>query len=534
MFSHRGLAAVLVTTAIAHGSTASPQGRLSGQGAGPRVAFDAARFSDPDRRVKLARAFAAVDRLFSDFAAREHVPGAAWGIVIDGELAHSGFTGVRDIASKARVDADTAFRIASMTKSFTAMAILKLRDEGRLSLDDPAERYVPELKGLTYPTSDAPRITIRHLLSHAQGFPEDNPWGDQQLAATDAQMTAMLRQGIPFSNVPGVAYEYSNYGFAILGRIVSHVSGVPYATYVSEHILKPLGMNATTLEPTAVPAARLAHGYRWEDERWKEEPQLRDGAFGAMGGMLTSLRDLARYTGVFVSAWPPRDGPEMPPLARASLREMQQIARPRASVVTRSAEGAVQLNVGGYGFGLGVTETCRFGHVVAHSGGLPGFGSQMRWLPDYGVGLIAMGSRTYTGWGGVFNGALELLDQTGGLQPRMAQPSPALVQARDEVSSLIVQWDEKLADRLAADNLFLDQSRERRRREIEALVAKVGACRAGGPFTQVENALRGTWMLECERGAVHVSITLAPTMPPRVQFLEVGPRAPVPRRTCES
>ena len=77
------------------------------------------------------------------------------------------------------------FRIASMTKSFTAMAILKLRDEGKLSLDDPAERYVPELKALKYPTTDSPRITIRHLLSHAEGFPEDNPWGDQQLAATE-------------------------------------------------------------------------------------------------------------------------------------------------------------------------------------------------------------------------------------------------------------------------------------------------------------------------------------------------------------
>ena len=80
---------------------------------------------------------------------------------------------------------------------------------------------MPELAGLRYPTSDSPRITVRHLLSHAEGFPEDNPWGDQQLSATDDQFTAMVRGGIPFSNPPGVAYEYSNYGFAILGRIVT-------------------------------------------------------------------------------------------------------------------------------------------------------------------------------------------------------------------------------------------------------------------------------------------------------------------------
>src|SRR5437867_12920649 len=111
------------------------------------------RFTDPQRTAKLKSAFDDIDRAFRAFAERAHVPGAAWGIVIDGQLAHTGAAGVRDVAAKAPVDADTVFRIASMTKSFTAMAILKLRDEGKLSLDDPAERHVPELKSLAYPTS---------------------------------------------------------------------------------------------------------------------------------------------------------------------------------------------------------------------------------------------------------------------------------------------------------------------------------------------------------------------------------------------
>lgn len=505
---------------------------VSSQTAPPNLRIDPPRFGDPDRRGKLSHAFADIDRVFVDFTTREHVPGAAWGIVIDGELAHVGVTGHREVSSKAPVTADSVFRIASMTKSFTAMAILKLRDEGRLSLDDPAERYVPELKQLIYPTVDSPRITIRHLLSHAEGFPEDNPWGDQQLGATHAQMSSMMRSGIPFSNAPGVAYEYSNYGFAILGRIVSNVSRIPYADYVAVNILKPLGMSATTLEPASVAPQRLAHGYRWEDNQWKEEPQLRDGAFGPMGGMLTSVRDLARYVAALVSAWPPRDDPETAPIRRSSLREMQQIARPRASSVTRTASGATQLNTGGYGFGLGISETCTFGHVVAHSGGLPGFGSQMRWLPEYGVGIIAMGNRTYTGWGGVFTNALERLEKTGGLQRRIPQPSRALVDAREAVSRLIVNWDDAAADRIAAENLFLDRSKDRRRREIEELRAKVGTCSADGTFTYVENALRGTWPLKCEKGMLSVSITLAPTIPPRVQFLEVGPEQAQTRATC--
>jgi CubicO group peptidase (beta-lactamase class C family) len=134
------------------------------------AAAQTAEFADPNRRSKLATAFPEIDRLFAEFAERTHVPGAAWGLLVDGELVHAGATGVRELASKSRVDADTVFRIASMTKSFTAMAILKLRDEGKLSLDDPAERHVPELKSLRYPTTDSPRITIRHLLTHSEGF----------------------------------------------------------------------------------------------------------------------------------------------------------------------------------------------------------------------------------------------------------------------------------------------------------------------------------------------------------------------------
>lgn len=165
------------------------------------------------------------------------MPGIGYGVIVDGKLVHLGTHGVRDVGRKAPVDTSSVFRIASMTKSFTALAILQLRDAGRLSLDDPAERFVPELRALRYPTSDAPRITIRQLLTHSEGFPEDNPWGDQQLAATDRQMSAMMRRGIPFSTVPGTAYEYSNYGFAILGRIIANVSGVPYPRYIQRRIL---------------------------------------------------------------------------------------------------------------------------------------------------------------------------------------------------------------------------------------------------------------------------------------------------------
>ncbi len=486
------------------------------------------------RLERLEPSFATVDKLFTGLAERTHAPGLAWGILLDGELVHRGSTGFREVATRSPVDADTVFRIASMTKSFTALAILDLRDQGKLALDDPAEKHVPELRTLDYPTSDSPKITVRHLLSHSAGFPEDNPWGDRQLARTEAEMRQMLERGFPFSTEPGTNYEYSNLAFAILGRIVTNVSGQPYAAYVSSRILQPLGLSATTLQAKDVPSERRAHGYRWQDEEWIEEPPLPDGAFGAMGGMLTSSTDLARYVSFLMDGWPPRDDPDSGPIRRASVREMQQVWRMRPATVQRTADGGLDLSAGGYGYGLGIRQTCDVNRIVSHTGGLPGFGSVMTWLPDYGIGVFAMVNLTYTSGSAVANEALSLLVKESGLEPRRPTPHPALIEARDSVNRLITEWDDALADRIAADNLFLDESKERRRRALDELSAKHGACRPDPDF-DVENALRGQWTLTCDRGAMLASITLAPTMPPTVQHLEVRthePGAPTRQPVC--
>ena len=475
-------------------------------------------FNDPDRLGKLTRAIPAVDSVMRTFMERTRAPGIAYGIIVDGRLLHVAAHGLREVPSKAAVDTSTVFRIASMTKSFTALAILQLRDAGKLSLDDPAEKYVPEMRQLRYATSDAPRITVRHLLSHSAGFPEDNPWGDQQLSASEADLSRMMREGIPFSNTPGVAYEYSNFGFAILGRIVVNVGGMPYAKYIQEKVLRPLGMTSTTMEARDVPAARVAHGYRLQDGQWLEEPPLPDGSFGSMGGMLTSSADLSRWVGLMLSAWPARDGAESPVLKRSSLREMQQVWRLAPASAVRSANGTLSLTSGGYAYGLRVSQNCLFNHIVAHSGGLPGFGSQMRWLPEHGVGIIALGNLTYTGWNGPIDAAYEVLARSGGLTPRSVQPSPVLAAMHDQVTRLItVGWTQPLADSIAAMNLYRDESAPRRSAAIARLVQAAGGnCRADGAMW-AENALRGEWRLSCATGALRVRITLAPTEPARVQ-----------------
>ena len=251
----------------------------------------------PGRQAKAIAALPDIDKLFAAFAERNRVPGIAYGVLVDGQLVHSGTVGFRELATRAPVTADTVFRIASMTKSFTALCILKLRDEGKLSLDDAADRFVPELANLKYPSTDAPKLTIRHLLTHSAGFPEDNPWGDQQLAASEEEFTRMLAGGIPFSTAPGTNYEYSNYGFAILGRIVSRVSGMPYATYLHANILTPLGLAATTLEPKSV-ARDMYESYASFSEYVK-----RYGLAPAEGVLLRYLTDAYKTLVQSVPAW---------------------------------------------------------------------------------------------------------------------------------------------------------------------------------------------------------------------------------------
>jgi CubicO group peptidase (beta-lactamase class C family) len=474
------------------------------------------RFTNPQRLSKLSSTFASIDEIFKRYASSRHIPGMVWGVVIDGKLAHLGTTGVRNRASNAPVERDTVFRIASMTKSFTALAILKLRDEGKLSLEDPISRWIPEFARMELPTRDTAPLRIRQLLTHGAGFPEDNPWGDQQLGTSDADLTSWLKIGIPFSTAPDTRYEYSNYGFGLLGRIVAKASGIAYDVYLEREILAPLKMSASTLEPSRVPPERVATGYRRQpDGSYLEEPSLPHGAFGAMGGLLTSGEDLAKYVAFQLSAWPPRDDAETGPVRRSSVREMNQLWR-ISNLAASKKDGRAA--VSGYGYGLRVAADCRFDHIASHSGGLPGFGSHMSWLPDYGAGMFAMTNLTYAGPGQPVNEAWDVFLKTGGLEKRGLPASPVLSQTRDRIFRLWKSWNVDEAKQVAAMNLFLDVPVPQRQEQIRKLKSEVGECSSATPVI-AENWLRGQFSLKCEKGDVGVFFTLAPTKPPGVQHL---------------
>ena len=263
-----------------------------------------------------------IQQLIAQHSIDRKVPGIAYGVVVDNTLIVSGAVGVINLDNEQPATPTSVFRIASMTKSFTAMAIMKLRDEGKLSLADPAAKYIPEMGNLTYLTADAPIINIENLLTMTAGFPEDNPWGDRQLDETDQMLIDLVNEGISFSNASSFQYEYSNTGFALLGNIISRVSGMPYQDYIQKNILIPLGMDHTYWEYANIPPNQLVLGYRWEDDQWKPEPLLHDGSYGAMGGLITTIEDFSKYVSYHLSAWPPRNDDEAGPVKRSTLREM--------------------------------------------------------------------------------------------------------------------------------------------------------------------------------------------------------------------
>lgn len=481
-------------------------------------AYPPPRFTDPERPRKLESAMPAIDQLFRQYAADKKIPGMIWGVVIDDRLAHVESAGVRERSSKAPITPSTVFRIASMTKSFTSLAILKLRDEGKLSLEDPVAKWIPEFATMELPTRDSAPLRIRNLLSHSSGFPEDNPWGDQQLSASDADLTRWLQLGIPFSTPPGTRYEYSNYAFGLLGRIVTKASGTPYEQYVRTEILGKLHMDASTFEFSDVPAASRAVGYRLRpDGTYLEEAPLPHGVFGSMGGLLTTAADLGKYVAFHLSAWPPRDDVETGPVRRASVREMAHLWTP-SNLNASYAKGVLQASESGYGFGLRVSSDCRFEHIAAHGGGLPGFGSYMAWLPDYGVGIFAMASLTYSGPSEPISRAWDALLKTGALRKRELPSSPILTEMRGHIWNLWKSWNDTEAKQIAAMNLFLDAPIPQRKAEMEKLKEEVGECTQAGPVIP-ENWLRGQFNLTCGKGVVGVFYTLAPTQPPKVQHL---------------
>jgi CubicO group peptidase (beta-lactamase class C family) len=463
-----------------------------------------------------ATVISALDDVVKRTMITAHVPGIAYAVVVDDQVVHVGSHGtVGQPDSDVIAPTATPFRIASMTKSFTAAAILLLRDEGRLLLDEPVATYVPAVATFALPTSDSPPITVRHLLTMASGLATDDPWGDRHLDATKQWMDGLLADGGTFAVAPGTAFEYSNYGFAILGRVIDNVTGASFQRFITERLLSPLGLSATTWhEPD-----QATVGCRWVDDHWVTEQPLTDGAFAAMGGLWSTIDDLAKWVGFFIDAFPPRDDIDYGPLRRSSRREMQQVARGMPISIDTLESGAIRLGPSGYGMGLNVFYDPTVGRMAAHSGGLPGFGSNMRWAIDRRIGIIALGNVTYAPMALLTRELFDVLVTEAALPLPAEHQSEMLSAAAHRLVDLLFGWDDNAADALFADNVFLDNERHRRQAEADRFRHACGS--VSQRTLGVDVATAGTMVLQCEHGPARVELQLSSQVPPRVQWYEL-------------
>ena len=444
----------------------------------------------------------------------------SWGVVSHGELV---LTGGHAAEPDALPTERTVFRIASMTKSFTASSILLLRDRGLLRLDDIVADIAPEFAAVVGPTADSPPITVRHLLSMAGGLTTDDVWADRHLDISDEELDRLVSNGVTFSWAPATHGDYSNLGFAMLGRVILRVTGRRAQDFITDNVLRPLAMDRTTwLEPHHADWARpydVVH-----DQRVADLEPLGDGAIAPMGGLWSCVSDLAKWVTWFDVAFPPRDDEDDGPLCRASRREMQQVhtAFPTVHIVA-AGEGdeAVpeRMDGGGYGYGLFVRHDTRFGHFVYHSGGLPGYGSNMRWLPGRGIGVVALGNSTYVPMSVMARRMLEIIDEHGLIPADPPLPSAALLDAAQRLAVLLSDWTDGAANELFADNVALDESFDRRARKAAESTA------AHGTLTVEEVAavtpMRGlATMRHADGTARQIDIELSPHVPPRLQLYE--------------
>lgn len=319
---------------------------------------------------------------------RHPAVGMALGIVRDGQLAFFYGHGLADITSNSPVTEDTIFRIGSITKTFTAIAVMQLWERGMVDLDAPANDYLRAYKLVPARSTFRP-ATVRHLLTHTAGIPEVvhpadllhfgwGPFGERpaqysvKIGEPLPSLADYYHGGLRVVVDPGSAFAYSNHGYATLGQIVEDVSGMPLEQYFREHIFEPLGMLDTDLVRSERVQARLATGYVLGPSGAKAISD-RDWIGGGGGGIYSSTRDMARYLAALLGGGANEDGRILQPATLANMFAPQYQPDPRLT-----------------GMGLGFFRHDDGGHlVVSHEGILPGFNSELAMAPHDGDGLLA-------------------------------------------------------------------------------------------------------------------------------------------------
>jgi CubicO group peptidase (beta-lactamase class C family) len=316
---------------------------------------------------------------------RQHgIVGSSFMLLHDNQVIAREFYGLAHKEQNRAVNEDTIYHWASITKTFTGIAIMQLRDRGLLNPDDPIIRYVPELKSVHNPFGPMEQITIRHLMSHSAGFRDGTwPWGgDKEWHPHEPQHWSQLVAMMPYTEIlflPGTKFSYSNPGIIFLGRVIETLTRDDYEVYIDKNIFKPLEMHRSYFDATPYHLLKhRSHSY------WLEDGKLRPARFDvdtgitvSNGGLNAPLTDMMQYLNFLMGA---RDAKRQAiydgVLKRSSLEEMWQ---PQVSIEPAAKDGENRRDA----MGLTYFIEDNFGqHFIGHSGGQNGFISHFYLRPD--------------------------------------------------------------------------------------------------------------------------------------------------------
>jgi CubicO group peptidase (beta-lactamase class C family) len=334
------------------------------------------------------------------------LPGVAVGVVSDQELVWAKGFGVADVTTKTPMAPQTRFRMASHSKLFTATAIMQLREEGKLRLDDPVTAHLPWF-AVKRAEEDDPPITVEELLTHSSGLPREAGahWTTFNFPTTEELRGLMTERQSPFP--PEVRWKYSNLAYAVAGMVIERVSGLSWADYLQRHIFDPLGMKSSSVDRN-VPGLAVGYGRRQPDGTRAVNPFVDARGMAAATGLTSNVEDMAR----FVSAQfrkGRRGGPQI--LSTGSLREMHRIRVLESNWTQGNAIGFAVRKAGDKVY-------------VSHGGSYPGYQTNtLIWL-DGKVGVIVLTNADDGNPGGI---ATELMNTVGQAVAKAAAATPPAV-----------------------------------------------------------------------------------------------------------
>ncbi|WP_313891075.1 serine hydrolase domain-containing protein [Psychrobacillus sp.] len=347
-----------------------------------------------------------IDQYCNEIVEKYKIPGFAIGLAKEGELLWGKGFGYRDVEKELPVTMDTVFGIASVTKSFTCVAIMQLQEAGKLSVHDPIITYLPEFK--TPDDKQTEQITIHHLMTHTGGLPplptlygamkrsmENDPKFDEgakqaeqqdskkslpYVETTEELFASLAKEEYELLGAPGKEFSYSNDGYALLGVIIARVSGQVYEEYIKEHILDLIGMENSLCHMDEIHAhedVAILYNSRKKDGEtivFESNNPWDATSMRASGFLNSSMKDMLKYTEIY------RNGGMVGDVQVLTNESVEQMMTPFIELVPGSY----------YGYGLMITPDF-FGYkLVEHSGGKKGVSSQMSIIPELGLTGVAL------------------------------------------------------------------------------------------------------------------------------------------------